>query len=226
MANVCEEDWVARLLPVEAWFPPDKPALIIAPHPDDETLGVGGFIASHRGRGLPVSVVAVTDGEAAYVGAQGLAETRRCEQDAAVRTLGVGEPVTRLSLPDSAVAVHQAQLECLLAPLIKPDMLVLAPWIHDFHPDHEASGRAAQKVCECAGAKLVFYLFWTWHRRPMDVLSGMNLLRFELDARTHALKRQALFCHRSQLTRETGEPILPEPLLAPALRDFETFISL
>jgi LmbE family N-acetylglucosaminyl deacetylase len=224
--GVSEEDWLARLQPVETWFPPDKPALIIAPHPDDETLGAGGLIASHRQRGIPVTVVAVTDGEAAYVAANGLAETRRREQDEAVRALGVDRPIHRLALPDSAVAAHETELECLLAPLVKPDMLVLAPWLHDFHPDHEACGRAAQKVCESAGAELVFYLFWTWHRRSIDVLAGVNLCRVELDAGLLAAKQAALCCHRSQLAHHSGEPILPESLLAPARRNFEIFISL
>ncbi len=224
--DVSEEDWLARLLPVETWFPPDKPALIIAPHPDDETLGAGGLIASHRQRGFPVTVVAVTDGEAAYLDAPDLAPIRRREQDEAVRALGVDQPITRLALPDSAVAAHEAELGHLLAKLVAPGMLVLAPWTHDFHPDHEACGRAALKVCASAGAELVFYLFWTWHRRPMDVLSGVSLLRFELDTHLQARKQIALSCHRSQLTHDTGDPILPESLLAPARRNFETFISL
>src|SRR6266852_506851 len=40
--------------------------VVVAPHPDDETLGVGGMLHDLSARGWRVTVVAVTDGEAAY----------------------------------------------------------------------------------------------------------------------------------------------------------------
>ena len=63
--------------PVEAWtqwqrqFPAleigDCPALVlVAAHPDDETLGLGATATMLSARGVTVQVVAVTDGEAAY----------------------------------------------------------------------------------------------------------------------------------------------------------------
>jgi hypothetical protein len=39
--------------------------LVIAPHPDDETLAIGGFISPQTAKGAPICVVAVTDGEKA-----------------------------------------------------------------------------------------------------------------------------------------------------------------
>src|ERR1051325_9977126 len=38
--------------------------LVLAPHPDDETLGFTGLIDAYRRAGKPVSVVVVTDGDA------------------------------------------------------------------------------------------------------------------------------------------------------------------
>src|SRR5688572_712201 len=38
--------------------------LVLAPHPDDETLGFAGLIDAYRRAGKPVSVVVVTDGDA------------------------------------------------------------------------------------------------------------------------------------------------------------------
>src|SRR5205085_9483181 len=38
--------------------------LVIAPHPDDETLGFAGLIDAYARAGKPVSVVVVTDGDA------------------------------------------------------------------------------------------------------------------------------------------------------------------
>jgi hypothetical protein len=49
---VTEEEWLKALEESPIWDPPDLPILLLAPHPDDETLAVGGLIASQRGRGL------------------------------------------------------------------------------------------------------------------------------------------------------------------------------
>ena len=53
--------------------------LVIAPHPDDETLGCGGSIALHDDRGDNVAVLWLTSGEAGIpeVGITEAAATRR-----------------------------------------------------------------------------------------------------------------------------------------------------
>jgi len=38
--------------------------LVLAPHPDDESLGFGGLAASFRAQGKPVTEIVVTDGDA------------------------------------------------------------------------------------------------------------------------------------------------------------------
>lgn len=40
--------------------------VVVAPHPDDEVLGCGGLIAAARAAGMPVLIIALTDGEQAY----------------------------------------------------------------------------------------------------------------------------------------------------------------
>jgi len=222
---VCEENWLALLQHADKWIPPRKPTLVISPHPDDETLGAGGLIAAQELRGVPVFVAAATDGEAAYPNSHGLAETRRTEQEQAVKQLGLRSSIIRLRLPDSSLSKHESDLEKLLSPLIYAGMLVVAPWMEDWHPDHEACARVTRKLCKEQGAELVSYLFWTWHRRTAEVFNGVHLLRFELSPALQAARKAALECHVSQLQPERGEPILPSSLLAPASRPFEIFIS-
>ena len=41
---------------------PLTPVLVVAPHPDDETLGCGGAIAQLRSQGYPVQVLVISDG--------------------------------------------------------------------------------------------------------------------------------------------------------------------
>jgi len=137
-----EEEWLAALEHVPKWSPPRLHTIVLAPHPDDETLGAGRLIASQRSRGVPVTVMAVTDGEAAYAEAEGLGALRHAEQEAALAELGVERrDILRLHLRDGAVAASEDVLVRLLKPVVKYPGLLVAPWSRDLHPDHEACGR-------------------------------------------------------------------------------------
>jgi LmbE family N-acetylglucosaminyl deacetylase len=207
------------------WLPPLWPAVVIAPHPDDETLGAGGLIAAQRRRGIPVKIIAVTDGEAAYADALGLGEIRRGEQQAAANELGVeASDIVRLGLPDSNVAAFEQKLTDCVRPFVRPGTLLVAPWSGDPHPDHETCGRVAERLVTGSGCILIFYLFWTWHRKPVESVAALPKRRFELDDQLQGARTKALSQHRSQLEWKTGSPILPSSLLDPARRPFETFI--
>jgi LmbE family N-acetylglucosaminyl deacetylase len=75
--------------------------LVLAAHPDDEVLGMGGTIAVHAAlRGDAVRIVCVTDGSSTqYPGDQGLRERKNDEARRAARELGV-EDYVHLDLPD------------------------------------------------------------------------------------------------------------------------------
>ena len=217
-----EVEWLPFLESFPVWAPARRPLIVVSPHPDDEVLGVGGLIASHVQKKLPVVIVAVTDGEAAYPDVTNLAAIRQREQQAAVSCLGLGnENLIRLRLPDAGVAGKQELLVTRIAALASNDSYVVAPWSNDPHPDHEACGRAAETAADLTGATLVSYFFWTWHRLHPNSLSALNLKRFELSCEIQAKKAAALSEYRSQMEHEHGEPILPPRLLGPALRSFE-----
>jgi len=220
-----EYEWLSALKEIPRWLPPLWPTVVVAPHPDDETLGAGGLIATQRRQGVPVTIIAVTDGEAAYLDAVGLAETRRAEQEAAVRDLGVqASDIVRLGLPDSKVAKFEEKLTEDVRPFVRPGTLLVAPWAGDPHPDHEACGRVAEKLAKDNDVTLASYLFWTWHRKPIESITSLSMCRFELDDQLRAARSNALSRHRSQLEWKTGSPVLPDYLLDPARRPFETFI--
>jgi LmbE family N-acetylglucosaminyl deacetylase len=74
--------------------------LVVAAHPDDEVLGMGGTLAVHTDRGDQVRVVVVTDGSSTQY--PGDAELRARKEEEAVRAaaeLGVIDYV-HLDLPD------------------------------------------------------------------------------------------------------------------------------
>jgi LmbE family N-acetylglucosaminyl deacetylase len=178
-----------------------------------------------RSRQIPVKLLAVTNGEAAYPDLPDLGRTRQIEQTRAVQALGLmSDAIVRLALPDSTVAGFERELTDRIAASISSDTLLVSPWQHDPHPDHEACGRAAAAAANQTGATLVSYFFWTWHCLRPERLSGLPLRRLMLSPEAQISRARALACHSSQLHRENGPPILPELLLAPARRPFETFI--
>jgi LmbE family N-acetylglucosaminyl deacetylase len=220
-----EHTWIDFLQLMPEWMPADQPTVVVVPHPDDETLGAGGMIATQRFRRIPATLLAVTDGEAAYPDVPDLASTRRSEQTRAAEAPGVASnAIIRFGLRDSAVAESEETLTNRIEACIKTDTLLVAPWPHDPHPDHEACGRAAATAAKRTGATLIFYFFWTWHRFRPECLTGLPLRRLPMSARAGSCRARALSCHRSQLHRKEGPPILPEIFLAPARRLFETFV--
>jgi LmbE family N-acetylglucosaminyl deacetylase len=220
-----ERTWIEALLDVPTWQPEARRTVVVSPHPDDETLGAGGLIATQLYRHIPVKLLGVTDGEAAYPDSPALGATRRLEQAKAAEALGLPrEALVHLAFPDSAVSQSESALVDQIEAYIDSETLLVAPWPRDPHPDHEACGRAAAKAARGKGGSLVFYLFWTWHRFRPNCITGLPLWRLVLSAEARSRRARALACHRSQLHREVGPPILPEVFLAPARRPFETFV--
>jgi LmbE family N-acetylglucosaminyl deacetylase len=222
-----EDTWLEQLADLPRMELPLVPTLVIAPHPDDETLGAGGLIAALRSQGVDVSVVAVTDGEHAYADAEpaALAAVREREQTAALARLGVpADKIHRLRFPDSDVTSFEPLLAANLRSLVRRGMHIVAPWAGDFHPDHEACGRAAASVAEEMQLPLTSYFFWTWHRGTPETLRGLPLSALELTPEQQRAKLDAIACHRSQLADPSGQPILSDELLAPARRTYEVFL--
>jgi LmbE family N-acetylglucosaminyl deacetylase len=212
---------------------------VLAPHPDDEILAVGGLLATLARSGWGIDVVAVTDGEGSHprsrtVTPPELAERRDRERAAALQRLGIGDArVTRLGCPDSAVSgVHD--LAARLTAHLGHDRGVrvcLAPWERDGHPDHDAVGRAARAACGGAGVPLLEYPVWAWHwaHPDGDELPWSRARRFVLDDDTRSAKRRAIAAYGSQVeplgSGVGDEAILPPAVLARFHRPFEILFS-
>lgn len=134
--------------------------LVVAAHPDDETLGAGALIAACSGRGIPVTVVVATDGAAS--GIEGIAQIRATELAAAASVLGTS--VISLGFPDGATREHVDELRSALAPLISrtsANALIVAPWRGDGHRDHRVVGEIAIELAR--GRATLEYPIWMWH---------------------------------------------------------------
>ncbi|WP_372675300.1 PIG-L deacetylase family protein [Aquicoccus sp.] len=152
-----------------------RDCLILAPHPDDETLGCGGLVLLKRKAGMPVHVAVVTDGAAtgAADAARGMSRDdivslRARETVAACSLLGVAwDHIRFLGFPDGALAAHGAALEAEIAALVDElspsEIFVCASG--DGHRDHVALARAVHGLHaegRLGGATLWEYPVWFW----------------------------------------------------------------
>jgi LmbE family N-acetylglucosaminyl deacetylase len=149
-------------------------AVVVAAHPDDETLGASGLIQRLHERGTTVGLVVATDGEGAFprLSPEDKAElgrTRRRELRESLRAQGLGEvDVHRLGLPDSGLTDHAAELAERLTPLLADADVCLVPWPDDPHPDHHTAGEVALRVAPVTAHRWS-YPIWMWHwLRPDD----------------------------------------------------------
>ncbi len=205
-------------------------AVVVAAHPDDEVLGVGGLMSMLAAAGTRLRLVAVTDGERSHrdrVAPDGLARRRTDETAAALRALGApAAEVIRLRLPDSEVAAREDELTAALASLADGFDACFAPWDRDLHPDHEAAGRAARRASPAA---LYYYPVWMWHwagpadpRVPWD-----RALRIPLTPEAAAAKRAAVGCFASQVS-DRGHglgPVLSAEMIAHFTRTTEVLLQ-
>jgi LmbE family N-acetylglucosaminyl deacetylase len=206
-------------------------AVVVAPHPDDEVLGVGGLLARLAVTGRPAAglVLAVTDGDASHPHATSLspADLRRlrpAESTRALRCLGVSVPVRRLRQPDNHI--DTAALCAALARLLRPGQPCLATWRGDRHPDHEAVGRAAAAACAATGAMLWEYPVWAWHWAVPDdpAVPWERAVRVDLPAPVRAAKQAAIGQFHTQIRAVDGVTILPAAVLAHFDREYEVLL--
>jgi len=206
--------------------------VVLAPHPDDETLGAGGLLAALAAAGRRVAVVAVTDGTGSHPGSTTwtparLAATRPAEQVGALGALGVDPPVARLGLTDTAV--RAGAVAAALAPLLGPGDTLLSTWRSDGHPDHEACGQAAARLAAERGLALLEVPVWTWHwASPGDPrVPWRRAVRVDTDAHLQQRKLSAIGCFPSQTEHDDAlalGSVLPAEVLARLTRHFEVVL--
>ena len=169
--------------------------LVIAPHPDDESLGCGGTLCKHAARGDRVVVVYVTSGELGlkHLSREKAWAIREREAQRAAEVLGVAA-VEFLRLPDWSLDGNVARGARMLRPLLdreKPARIYV-PHEREWHPDHRAALRILRAACRGRNsrAEVLAYEVWTplsEHDQVEDISAAMPR------------KLRALRAHRSQL---------------------------
>ncbi|MEO1994754.1 MAG: bacillithiol biosynthesis deacetylase BshB1 [Planctomycetaceae bacterium] len=176
--------------------PPDTPLdiLVVAPHPDDAEISVGGALLRSRQDGLRVGVLDLTDGEPTPHGTPAL-RAHETAQSTSVLQLDWRE---NLNLPNRSLTNTLDARRALASVLrLTCPRILLAPYWQDAHPDHVV----ASQLCDDARfwAKLTrsdmpgdphwiphVYYFWSIHLRihpkPAFVLDITDVLERKMQA--------------------------------------------
>jgi LmbE family N-acetylglucosaminyl deacetylase len=212
-----------------------QPALVFAPHPDDETLGCGGTLLKKLSAGARVGVVFLTDGRRSHarlMAEDELRAVREREAQAACRALGI-EPqqVFFFGFADGELSRFQREATARVAQLLSEwrPVEVFVPYRHEPPSDHYVTYQVVMSALAQRHMHTLVYEYpiWFWDHWPWtsvrahsaiarggalkrSLLASMRLLR---DFRcavdiTDVLdrKRAALAEHRSQMMRLAPDP--------------------
>ena len=130
-------------------------ALVLSPHPDDETIGCGLLLAQMAQGGHPTSVALVTDGGGGWYSStprptpEGIVQIRHGEWHRALDALGVPkEGRFEFGFPDGTLSDHEGDLAERIGDLLRnlspSQVFVTKP--SDLHPDHRALARATRRA--------------------------------------------------------------------------------
>lgn len=202
--------------------------VVVAAHPDDETLGAGGLIAAAARRDVPTHVLVLTDGEAADTSRADLGGVRRQETVAALAALSRRATVTFAGLPDGGLREHRdairAHLAAILSARDRRTILLAAPWWGDGHRDHRIAGETA-RIFAGSGVRVVGYPIWLWHWGTPEQIDTSGWRALTLDDQDLDAKRRAIGQHRTQLNSDDGAPILHAGMRQHFERDVEVFVA-
>jgi len=219
----------------------EAPAVVIAPHQDDETLACGGVIARKRSEGLPVHVIFITDGSASHpghprLGPADISTLRHAEALRAMDCLGVErQAVHFLDEPDGSLktitAARREDLVARLAGLLGPIAPgeIFLPCNPDGSSEHDATFGFVMDALARTKLRLDIWQYpvWSWWN-PVLLL---HLWRDTKDCRRLPLedyrqaKQQAIFCYESQISPLAPGTVaaLPPELVDIFLADTEFF---
>jgi LmbE family N-acetylglucosaminyl deacetylase len=192
--------------------------LVFSPHPDDESIGVGGYIAQSIENGADVEIVLVTNGDF-----HGNEQERYTEFKNATKILGVPESnLVFLGFPDGQLdkldpsvlcTAFQTQIE-----QFNPDIIIY-PDVNDANRDHAAIGRAMQEVLKTEPNQITNYEYlvhfsYIWPRPreyapnldltpPEQLVNGDNIWeKVPLSPTIENIKSEAVHTYRSQLEND------------------------
>jgi LmbE family N-acetylglucosaminyl deacetylase len=202
--------------------------LVVAPHPDDETLGCGGTVALLARDRVRTSIVIVTGGGAShpthpFLRAAEISSLRKTEAHLATGLLGVSqENVTFLEAEDGSLAnLDGKQSKAIVGEIVKllakaPPDAVLLPYRGDGSSEHNATFGLVRSALREARqeARVLEYPIWAW-RNPVRLVRPLLTSRTVWRAAFLELMDVKAAAIRSYVTQIL--PIAPDekPVLPP-----------
>jgi LmbE family N-acetylglucosaminyl deacetylase len=218
-------------------------AVVVAPHPDDETLGCGGAIARLRLRSVPVHVLVISDGTASHPNSKQyppakLRDLRERETRIAVGRLGGADnAVTFCRWPDKGVPEPGTQefaiavTQCHEYLHRHTPSVVFVPWRHDQHRDHRATWHIVQACLQSWSQppQQIVYSIWGSPSAGLPMLPvGETGWRLDISS-VESTKRFAVMAHQSQVTsliEDDPEGFrLTSEMLANLIQPWETYLD-
>ncbi|MBM4019210.1 MAG: bacillithiol biosynthesis deacetylase BshB1 [Planctomycetes bacterium] len=187
--------------------------LVVAPHPDDAELGMGGTIIKLLRAGRRVAVLDLTSGEPTPFGTPA---RRRRETAAATKVLGLTRRLN-LGLPNRTLeATIEARVRLAEAYRVLRPRVIFIPYWRDAHPDHLAASLLAVQARfhakltktrmkgEPHHARRVLYYYCTHLRTHADVSFVVDISgEFDTKMRGMECYRSQFFLGRGPLAGET-----------------------
>ena len=217
-------------------FAPHQRVCIFAPHPDDEVLGCGGLLQQLAANGNPIVLIHVTNGTQSHPNSHVYSQEklniiRPQESVKALEVLSVAHQVMTiaLDLTDGNVFAQQDQFHQKLSTIIQPNDILITPFMHDGHPDHEATGQVVVSFAKQHHLACYQVLIWAWHwAKPADSRIPWHCaMRVDLTAEQLQRKIEAITCFESQITADdsTGNPpILSAQTIARISQPWEVYL--
>jgi LmbE family N-acetylglucosaminyl deacetylase len=196
---------------------------VVAPHPDDESLGTGGLLQRIFAQKIPVRIVFATNGEN-NPWAQRYRERRwqigpdervrwgqRRREEAlnAICALGGKPDCARfLNLPDLGTTRLLMQGDSELSVVITEEIqewaptVALFPMMLDAHPDHSALSVAFSMALESVGGSAIPAWEYLVHKPQVPI--PQEPVRLLLSTEEVERKRRAILCHETQVALSRG----------------------
>lgn len=220
--------------------------LIMVPHPDDESLGCAGLIATLIALGKKVKLILTTDGSKSHPNSkkfpkETITALRLKELKEAMTLLGLNpDELKYYNAPDASMPAKGAPGFTALKEQLKEDLiefqpdLILVPYELDPHCDHRSTYQlliAALEIAHIKRPKIWEYPIWLYeHAKPEDLPDLQQGELKSLDIKAHlSLKKRCIYAHRSQTTRMIDDDpdgfILTDQVINNFMQEREFFLE-